>query len=61
MIQQLLFPWKGTIRRLELGKRWWHRLAVVVFFVVLIATLLVTWYRVGEFPIHVEVYMPDGG
>jgi hypothetical protein len=41
--QELLFPWQGTISRLELGKRWWHRLAVVVFFTVLIATLLYTW------------------
>ena len=43
MIQQLLFPWQGTIRRFELEKQWWHRLVVVVFFTALIATLLVTW------------------
>jgi hypothetical protein len=43
MIQQILFPWQGTIRRLELGKRWWHRLTVVLFVSVLIVTLLVTW------------------
>jgi hypothetical protein len=42
MIHQLLFPWQGTIRRLELGKRQWHRLAVVLFVVVLVVVLLRT-------------------
>jgi hypothetical protein len=41
--QRLLFPWHGTVRRLELGKRWWHRLAGVAFVVMLGITLLVTW------------------
>jgi hypothetical protein len=38
-----LFPWRATFKRLELEKQWWHRLAVVVFFVALLPTLLYSW------------------
>lgn len=38
-----LFPWRATFKRLELEKQWWHRLAVVVFFVALVPTLLYSW------------------
>jgi hypothetical protein len=38
-----LFPWRKTIRRLELENHWWHRLAVVLFFVTLIAMFLFSW------------------
>lgn len=43
-----LFPWRKTFRRLELQKRWGHRLAVVVFFGALIALFLCSWI-VAEF------------
>jgi hypothetical protein len=38
-----LFPWRNTFRGLELEKRWWHRLAVVVFFVALVPALVFAW------------------
>jgi hypothetical protein len=38
-----LFPCRKTYKRLDLQKRWWHRLAVVVFFVALVPTLLYSW------------------
>ncbi len=38
-----LFPWWNTYRRLELQKRWWHRLAVVLFFIALVPALLFSW------------------
>lgn len=39
----VLFPWRKTFKRLELEKRWWHRLAVVLFSVVLAVALLYSW------------------
>jgi hypothetical protein len=36
----LLLPGFTVAQRLELGKRWWHRLGVVVFFKLLLSTLL---------------------
>jgi hypothetical protein len=38
-----LFPWRQTFRRLELKKHWWHRLAIVLFFVALVPMLLYSW------------------
>lgn len=38
-----LFPWRQTYRHLELEKRWWHRLVVVLFFVALVPTFLCSW------------------
>ncbi len=38
--KSLLFPIRSTVRRLELEQRWWHRLAVVFFFVALVPILL---------------------
>jgi hypothetical protein len=35
-----LLPGFAVAQRLELGKRWWHRLGVVVFFKLLLSTLL---------------------
>lgn len=37
-----LFPWNKTFTRLDLQKRWWHRLAVVLFFLALISVLVVS-------------------
>jgi hypothetical protein len=34
----IVFPFKQTFRRLELEKRWWHRLCIVAFFAVLLCT-----------------------
>ena len=41
--RSLLFPFSSTFRRLELEKRWWHRLAAVIFFVALIPAFLCSW------------------
>lgn len=38
-----LFPWLKTFRRLQLEKRWWHRLAVVLFFVALTPAFVGSW------------------
>jgi hypothetical protein len=35
-----LLPCLPVVQRLEIGKRWWHRLCVVVFFKLLLSTLL---------------------
>jgi hypothetical protein len=35
-----LLPCLPVVQRLEIGKRWWHRLGVVVFFKLLLSTLL---------------------
>lgn len=43
-----LFPWRNTYRRLELHKRWWHRLATVLFFIALVPALLFTWVMADE-------------
>lgn len=34
----IVFPFVQTFRRLELEKRWWHRLCAVIFFAVLLCT-----------------------
>jgi len=38
----IAFPFRQTFRRLELEKRWWHRLCVVLFFAVLLCTAVFT-------------------
>jgi hypothetical protein len=43
-----LFPWNNTFKRLELEKRWWHRLAVVLFFVLLIPPFAFSWVIENE-------------
>jgi hypothetical protein len=37
-VSAIAFPFSQTFRRLELEKRWWHRLCLVVFFVLLVGT-----------------------
>lgn len=39
----VLFPWRKTFKRLELQKLWWHRLAVVLFSIVLMIGFLYSW------------------
>lgn len=39
----VLFPWRAMFRRLELEKRWWHRLAVVLLFIALVPVFLFSW------------------
>ncbi|MBW4039214.1 MAG: hypothetical protein HIU91_10130 [Acidobacteria bacterium] len=50
----VLFPWRKTFKRLELEERWWHRLASVLFFVVLAVTLLYSWVIANDArtPVH---------
>ena len=38
----IVFPFKQTFRRLELERRWWHRLCVVIFFATLLCTAAFT-------------------
>jgi hypothetical protein len=53
-----LLPCLPVVRRLEVRKRWWHRLCVVVFFKLLLSTLLavaaisyLTWApKVRDYP-----------
>ncbi|HTV09395.1 MAG TPA: hypothetical protein VMD97_10165 [Candidatus Aquilonibacter sp.] len=45
---RFLFPWTTAYQRLELEKRWWHRLAVVLFFVVLIPPFVFSWVTGNE-------------
>jgi hypothetical protein len=53
------FPFRPTFRRLELEKRWWHRLGVVSLFVVLFATGAFTaWVTRSAFAPQV-VTMPE--
>jgi len=39
----ILNPWQGTYRQLKLGRRWWHRLAVVTFYAALVLVLGASW------------------
>lgn len=43
-----LLPWRRAYRPLELETHWWHRLAVVVFFVSLIPMFLYSWAIADE-------------
>lgn len=55
----IAFPIRQTFQRLELEKRWWHRLCVVVFFVVLLGTAVFTaWIAYSVFAPQVAT-MPD--
>jgi hypothetical protein len=54
-----LFPWRKTFKRLELEKRWWHRLAIVVFFVALLPTLLYSWILATNANGPVNSFEPD--
>jgi len=40
---KLLFPFRGTFRRLRLRQFWWHRLIVVLFIASLVLSLLSIW------------------
>jgi hypothetical protein len=44
MVSGFFFPWRNTFRRLELEQRWWHRLALVLFFAALIFLLFAAWF-----------------
>jgi hypothetical protein len=39
----ILFPWQATFKQAGLHKRWWHRLAGVLFFVVILVVLSFSW------------------
>lgn len=41
-VASVAFPFRTTFQRLELAKRWWHRLSVVIFFVVLLGIAVFT-------------------
>ncbi len=42
-ILTLLFPFSAAFDRLELEKRWWHRLSIVIFVIAIILVLLSSW------------------
>jgi hypothetical protein len=53
------FPFRPTFRRLDLEKRWWHRLGVVIFFLVLLGTAFFTiWVVYSVFAPQITT-MPD--
>jgi hypothetical protein len=54
-----LFPWRSTFKRLELEKQWWHRLAVVVFFVALVPVLLYSWVLGDDLSSPATTFEPD--
>lgn len=55
----ILFPFKRTFQHLELDKRWWHRLCVVMFFVMLFVSLISTaWLTFFTFAPQVTT-MPE--
>lgn len=39
----IVFPFRQTFRRLELQRRWWHRLCIVLFFVALTLAPFTVW------------------
>jgi hypothetical protein len=39
----IFFPWRRVFKRLQLQRRWWHRLAVVLFAIALILFLPLAW------------------
>jgi hypothetical protein len=61
MMIRILNPWQGTFNRHGLAKHWWHRLAVVTFFLTLVLGLGASW--VAFRPVHsymdVEYWMND--
>lgn len=53
------FPFRSTFRRLELEKRWWHRLCVVTFHAVLLGTTVFSaWVSYSVFAPQITT-MPD--
>ena len=53
------FPFSSTFRRLELERRWWHRLCVVLFFVVLlVVAAFASVVSYGAFAPQIQA-MPD--
>jgi hypothetical protein len=58
-VSSILFPWQDTFKKLELQKHWWHRLAVVAFFIVLVlmigASLVLAFSSLQPYPSS----MPD--
>jgi hypothetical protein len=58
-IASIAFPFRPTFQRLELEKRWWHRLCVVIFFSLLLCTaLFAVWGAYTVFAPQVPT-MPD--
>ena len=49
---RLLFPFIGTIRRLQLRQYWWHRLLLLAFFASLLASLLTVWIGLNKQEMH---------
>ena len=53
-VTSIVFPFRQTFRRLELEKRWWHRLCVVAFFAVLLcAAVFTAWVAYFSFSFSV--------
>jgi hypothetical protein len=44
----IVFPFKQALRGLELGKRWWHRLCVVILFTTLLCVAAFTAVVAGH-------------
>jgi hypothetical protein len=55
----ILFPWQGTFKQLGLRNRWWHRLAVVAFFIALVPVLGTSCVLAFGSLQPVHSYMPD--
>jgi hypothetical protein len=55
----LLFPWRGTYRRLEIERYWWHRLAVVVLFASLIPMFLYSWVIADDVNLPTHMWARD--
>lgn len=43
-VSTILFPYQSTYRKLGLSARWWHRLAIVVFFVGCFVASVASWF-----------------
>ena len=58
-VARVMFPWQKTFKKLELARRWWHRLAVVVFCIALVLVLLGSWmFAFGAYEPN-QSFMPD--
>jgi hypothetical protein len=54
-VASIAFPFRPTFQRLELEKRWWHRLAVVIFSVMLLgAAAFTAWVTYSVFAPQVD-------
>src|SRR5215467_6698819 len=49
-MKRLLFPFAPLFSRLNLRQRWWHRLAVVVFFLAFIGAVPIVGIFTGDVP-----------